>query len=103
MPSLNCDRQSIENRLIASRGSLAGRGTFVVGAPFSMRLHSLVKGYVPVPLTPLPSFFCNPEKYPSATAINSCRDIRCAGGVDLNHISSGLYGLSMSAILLGPP
>ena len=48
--------------LIVPGASLAGRGRFVVGAPFSIRWQSSVKGYVPVPLIPFPSFFCRPVK-----------------------------------------
>jgi hypothetical protein len=51
----------------ASSAAAGGAGsalevTFVVGLPFSMRWQSLVKGQVPVPLIPLPSFFCKPVK-----------------------------------------
>src|SRR6266699_2119249 len=90
------------NALIVSGGSLAGLGTFVVGAPFSMRWQSFVNGYVPVPWTPLPSFFCRPVKYASAVEIICWRDGRCAGGMDLNQRSSGLPAWSIPGMLLGP-
>jgi hypothetical protein len=59
---LNCVRQSYENVLMAPGFAVAGGGTFVVGAPFSMRWQSLVKGYVPVPLIPFPVVLLQPGK-----------------------------------------